>query len=50
MLFELRAGHMRQHAGEVAFPGGKVDEVRLPFSLLSQRFPPQRAMHGVTLG
>jgi 8-oxo-dGTP pyrophosphatase MutT (NUDIX family) len=32
VLFELRAGHMRQHAGEVAFPGGRVDPVR-PVSL-----------------
>lgn len=32
MLFELRAGHMRQHASEVAFPGGRVDQVR-PLSL-----------------
>jgi 8-oxo-dGTP pyrophosphatase MutT (NUDIX family) len=32
MLLTLRASHMRSHSGQVAFPGGKIDEGEAPLA------------------
>ncbi len=31
LIFTIRAGHLKEHAGEVSFPGGRIDKGESPF-------------------